>query len=336
MWPYGCFSAGPKLRRTWSLFVAWQHLHRSHHLRVCVCVCSFSILQVKEVLWNFKLFNAFMQHACINVGEYIDALAFIYMSWLRQGVDVIKGGMVHDMLDPLGMLYSLKQALRCKVRGLGLFAVPCNSFNWMSSSQHCRHFTHPWGNCEHVWVRDGNVLASRSCLIILVLIARSCFWMTENPDRSHLSNMPPLMHVMTIAEMLPLRIPWWWPQILLASWTHTPLFEPPLTSHMHHASQSLFDSLPLLHSIDCGLGWSNFAWGTWDTLVAGHWSRKFPLVMCQGPSHCPFFEDLYPSKWNGEAHQAQLELCFFLPGLGYHSCGTRWTRVSGGKSNSVQ
>ena len=122
---------------------------------------------------------------------------------------------------------------------------------------------------------------------------------------------------------------------------HTLLFEPPLTSHMHHASQSLFDSLPLLHSIDCGLGWSNFAWGTWDTLVAGHWSRKFPLVMCQGPSHCPFFEDLYPSKWNGEAHQAQLELCFSCqalatipvvqdgqdyPGGNQTACNSAWQR----------
>ena len=187
------------------------------------------------------------------------------------------------MLDPLGMLYSLRQALRCKIRGMGLFAVPCNSFNWMRSSQHCRNFTYPWGNCEHAWVQDGNVLASRSCLIILVLIARSCFWMTENPDRSHLSNMPPLMHVMAIAETLPLRIPWWWPQFFLdVSWTHHCL------NHLqHHASQSLFGSYHFCTALV--EPWiSIFARGTWDTLVAGHWSRKSPLVMCQGPSHFPF------------------------------------------------
>ena len=130
----------------------------------------------------------------------------------RQGIDVLKDGCLHNMLNVHGILYSLRQALRCKTRGLGLFAVPCNSFNWMSSSQHCRSYVEPWGNRIHQWVQDGNILASRSSLIILVMIARCCFWMTENPDRSQLYNLPPLMHLMSIPEILPLRIPWWGPE----------------------------------------------------------------------------------------------------------------------------
>ena len=114
----------------------------------------------------------------------------------------------HNMLEVTGMLMSLKQALRCKVAGLGVLGIPCNSFNWMSCSQHCRSIHQPWGNYIFEWVKTGNILGSRSCLLIMALIARSCFWLTENPDRSQLANLPPLVHIMTIYDIMPLRVHW--------------------------------------------------------------------------------------------------------------------------------
>ena len=132
-------------------------------------------------------------------------------------MDIEKERELHNILDVQGMLVSLKQALRVKVGGLGFLGVPCNSFNWMSSPQHRRSYLQPWGNTVFKWVEEGNIIASRSCLLIIVLIARSVYWLTENPDRSELFNFPPLVHLMSNSDTLPLRVFWtgsqcFWPR----------------------------------------------------------------------------------------------------------------------------
>lgn len=206
---------------------------------------------------------------------------FAYVLNLRQGIDVLKDGVTHNMLETTGFLYSLRQALRCKRGGLGLLAIPCNSFNWMSSSQHCRNYFEPWGDCSYDWVQDGNILASRSCLLILVLVARSCYWMTENPDRSQLANMPPLMHLMTISEMMPLRVYWWGPKIFFSS-VQKAHQDPVKASY-----KDLYTCTRCHHvSAVVALAESTICWGTWDSTVGGLWSQSFPLAIREKLIYC--------------------------------------------------
>ena len=103
---------------------------------------------------------------------------------LRQGFDIAKDPVLHDITLVLGFINSLALVLRIKHRGLSWWALPCQSFTCMSYSQHRRSFFSPYGCCEFPFVVNGNVVCTRTCLLILVSIARSVTWFIENPLRS--------------------------------------------------------------------------------------------------------------------------------------------------------
>jgi hypothetical protein len=132
---------------------------------------------------------------------------------LRQSVDISKDEVTQNLAETIGLLRFIRLALRCQEGGLGLLGTPCNSFGWMASSQHERTFASPWGNMTFPFVIIGNLLATRSCLVVSILVVRSVFWMLENPDRSKVAVFPPLMHLMSISDMWPLRVYWWGPQL---------------------------------------------------------------------------------------------------------------------------
>ena len=182
-----------------------------------------------------------------------------WVQQLRQGCDILKDPHGQNILETAGMLWSLKQALRVVDGGFGLIGIPCNSFNWMSSSGHCRTPGNPYGN-PLWWVEQGTTMASRACLVIMVLICRSIFWMVENPDRSAVAFFPPLVHIMSIPEILPLRVHWF----LGCSWT------------MPYQAQCLcfyfLRSSEFIHV-------RNHIQGKWDIGVHGHWSRRWDMEM---------------------------------------------------------
>ena len=128
---------------------------------------------------------------------------------LRQSCDIRKDEVVQNLASNIGLCWFLRLALRCKEAALGLLGTPCNSFGWMSSSQHARTPESPWGDLQYSWVNLGNILGSRSCLVVMTLLCRSVYWMLENPHRSTIAVLPPLMHIMSIPELHPLRVYWW-------------------------------------------------------------------------------------------------------------------------------
>lgn len=135
-------------------------------------------------------------------------VAMLSFANLRQGVDLTKDEALHNLMLPMGLMWAFRQSLRCVKRGCGMLGIPCNSFTFMSSSQHERTVWQPWGHMVHPWVIEGNCLAARSCLIIMLLIARSVWWLTENPGQSALQFFPVLQHLMAIPEVLAMRIYW--------------------------------------------------------------------------------------------------------------------------------
>ena len=74
-------------------------------------------------------------------------------------------------------------------------AVPCNSFSFMSISQHMRSFLKPYGDLTFAFVQAGNCICTRSCMLILVALARNVVWMIETPLRSSLDVWPFLNHI---------------------------------------------------------------------------------------------------------------------------------------------
>ena len=132
---------------------------------------------------------------------------------VRQSCDITKNMVIQNLAETIGFMWFLKTALRTQEGGLGLLGTPCNSFNWMCCSQHRRSLECPWGDLRYPFVRLGNLLASRSCLVVLTLICRSVFFLLENPATSKIAVFPPVMHIMSIMEIEPLRVFWSGPHV---------------------------------------------------------------------------------------------------------------------------
>ena len=103
----------------------------------------------------------------------------------------------------------IKLVLRLKEGALGYFGVPCNSYTWLSKPQHCRSSSNPFGSGFFSWVHAGNILGSRTCLLIALCVARNIKWFIENPDGSTISLFPYLLHILSFAQVLPERTFWW-------------------------------------------------------------------------------------------------------------------------------
>ena len=82
----------------------------------------------------------------------------------------------------------------------------------MAVSLHERSAHQPFGNLHQAFVEQGNQLAARMCLLIMLSIARSVQWMVEQPDRSMAQLYPYLMHILSHPQVGPQRVFWWEPQ----------------------------------------------------------------------------------------------------------------------------
>ena len=96
----------------------------------------------------------------------------------------------------MGFIYALTLALRIQKGGLMALGLPCNSHSFMSYAVHQRSAWMMHGNEQQPLVVDGNCLAYRSTLLILVAIARSVQWAVENPSGSKCLLLP-IFHKLT-------------------------------------------------------------------------------------------------------------------------------------------
>ena len=115
---------------------------------------------------------------------------------------------LQDMALVLGFLNALKLMLRIKPKGLAWLAIPCNSFSFMSSSQHQRSFWHPYGNTKFPFVVAGNEVCTRSCMLVLVGLVRRVTFFIENPLQSALGNWPFFNHIIHKPWLNSFRTSW--------------------------------------------------------------------------------------------------------------------------------
>jgi len=134
----------------------------------------------------------------------------------RSGYDYTKDPELQDLCLGFGFIRALYLLMRIKRYGLAWLAVPCNSFSFMASSQHCRKIFQPYGNWNLFdWVRTGNVLCTRSCILIAISLARTVTWFVENPLNSSLPHFPGLHHLLQLPCLTGVRISWSMPHLLL-------------------------------------------------------------------------------------------------------------------------
>ena len=125
----------------------------------------------------------------------------------RQGYDVSMDAL-QDIGLVLGFLNALHLMLRIRAKGLAWLPIPCNSFNFMSSSQHQRSFWQPYGNQHMPWVVMGNEVCTRSSMLILVGIVRRVVFFVENPIQSTINCWPFFNHIIHKPWLSSFRTSW--------------------------------------------------------------------------------------------------------------------------------
>ena len=125
--------------------------------------------------------------------EFFCGVASLARGWraegyMSRGFDLLRGGELHDLTSPLGVLTAFSAVLAMEVGSWGHLAVVCTSYCWINSGTHGRSAWRPEGETSHQYVRDGTRLAAVSSALALLLYLRGHIWTMENPVNSQLQN----------------------------------------------------------------------------------------------------------------------------------------------------
>eukprot|EP00439_Symbiodinium_sp_Y106_P056066 s5247_g7.t2 len=116
-----------------------------------------------------------------------------------------------DICTPIGMISAVRCILKLKPLALATIGLPCSSFVWINAATAKRSETNPFGNEELPHVSQGNKIAARVCLLLLLLTSGRCFFMVEQPFSTKLVLLPYVKHVFEmISAMLPVRNVFFW------------------------------------------------------------------------------------------------------------------------------
>ena len=107
------------------------------------------------------------------------------------------------------MLQAVQLVLRLAARGLLFVGLPCGSHIWVSSSQHQRSHEMPLGDQTFPFVVDGNILAYRSAICIVIGIIRGAVWALENPQNSKFKILPVFGNILANRLLHTMTIQWW-------------------------------------------------------------------------------------------------------------------------------
>jgi hypothetical protein len=89
-----------------------------------------------------------------------------------------------DMGTSLGFMLALELVTRTRPNGVCFFAPPCSTYVWMNRGTSGRSREQPLGRLEHPSVRQANLVTARTCLLIVLCIAKGIHWIVEQPSSS--------------------------------------------------------------------------------------------------------------------------------------------------------
>lgn len=129
---------------------------------------------------------------------------------LRQGYDLVTRPVLQDLTGTLGFLQAISLMLRVEQGGLAALAIPCNSFGYMSSSQHSRSWFNPLGDPRFPFVQTGNIISLRAMMLIALAVIRCVYYFVENPERSSIAVHPWFVFMMSNPRLFGMRRTFWW------------------------------------------------------------------------------------------------------------------------------
>lgn len=153
-----------KLTTSWPLWKLVANKNRWFHV----------LLEQKVAFWS-----PIISSVCCKIIYVI--LVPLKLHVLRQGFDHDKDPVLFDIELATGLLTAIRNLLRVKLDGLFWLGLPCNSHSFMSTPQHKRSWTNPFGDESFGFVAQGNLIAYRSAILIAIALVRRTGWFLENP-----------------------------------------------------------------------------------------------------------------------------------------------------------
>ncbi|CAE7253079.1 unnamed protein product [Symbiodinium necroappetens] len=96
-----------------------------------------------------------------------------------------------DILTPAGFLLAVSTVLRGDPRGFWChFGIKCGSWSQVSQGTSGRSVFTALGNEDQTFVREGNCMAARMSLLLLLVTALKGAWSVEQPSGSFLEYFP--------------------------------------------------------------------------------------------------------------------------------------------------
>ena len=180
----------------------------------CSCICHVLNIKISSTLRGFGplcdscLKYLIRTHCFFKISTQWFYISLENLLQPRQGTDLVTDEYVHDLGSDIGFIYAIRQLLRLKEGSLAYFALPCNSFGFMSCATHQRTVWQPFGNLLYMFVCVGNILGTRMVLLMMLAACRGVHYFIENPENSAVRFFPYLVHLMSIKQLLPNRTRW--------------------------------------------------------------------------------------------------------------------------------
>ncbi|CAL1151782.1 unnamed protein product [Cladocopium goreaui] len=111
------------------------------------------------------------------------------------------GGPEFDLLSNEGFCNALYYTA-CLEPGSSKMAAPvCSTFVFMSRASTLRSESNPMGRSDSEAVRNGNILACRCFILLLLASCKGCWWLMEQPSTSTMEYMPCFQHLMALVSV---------------------------------------------------------------------------------------------------------------------------------------
>ena len=131
--------------------------------------------------------------------EYFSGVANIARVFRHNGrgaqtFDYITERLHENLCTPSGWMTAFAYAMQLKPRGLASWATVCSSWIFLCKSCTGRSRAEPWGAPPGPGItastHDGNAMAARMICVLMLLQARQCTWLLEQPESSVMEYIP--------------------------------------------------------------------------------------------------------------------------------------------------
>ena len=110
-------------------------------------------------------------------------------AWSRRGYaavgyEILKGGETMDLNSGAGWVTAVIFIMRLVLNGFSSWGTVCSSWIWVCLSTSKRTKENPLGDQDKDFVVNGNTMVARMSALLLLLEARGCVWLLEQPATS--------------------------------------------------------------------------------------------------------------------------------------------------------